>query len=320
MGARADSIDLAKARPAPCYTKVRDAVNAYLSRADISHAELAEQINYGKSSIHTFMQGRYPAGDDSYIRAELWDFMERHPLESKTRAKAQLFETENFRHIQKYFRRATEFGEWVLLYGPPGTQKSFVLDHLICEQHREKRLRAVYVYASHEMRPLAMLKRIGREMGAPIRVSAKERLLNIVVNSFRQREDVPAIVIDEAQHLNVNCLETIRELHDIGGCGVVLAGSHMLYRGFMAPERKGHLEQLLSRIDHRDELPGLRESEVGEIAERELGKKLGEKFLKELVGSCLVDDIFAGTETRSYLSVRRLVKQLAQYKAKREVA
>jgi DNA transposition AAA+ family ATPase len=319
MGARSDSVELAKERPAPSSAKVRDAVNVYVSRADMSRAELADQIGYGLSTLNAFMQGKYKAGDDRYIRAELWEFIDRRPLESKTHAKGQLFETENSRLIQRLFHRAAEYHEWVLLYGPPGTQKTFVLDHLICAQHREKKQRAIYVYASSEMRPLALLKRIGGELGTSIRVQAKERLLNIVVSSFRQREEVPAIVVDEAQHLNVSCLETIRELHDLGGCGVVLAGSHMLYHGFITPERKGHLEQLLSRIDHRDQLPGLQESEVREIAEREFGKKLGDKFVKELIRQCRVQDIFAGKET-SYLSVRRLVKQLAQFKAKKEVA
>jgi DNA transposition AAA+ family ATPase len=195
-----------------------------------------------------------------------------------------------------------------------------VLDHLICQLHREKKQLAGYVYASADMRPLPLLKRIGRALGVPVRAQTKERLVNTIVTSFARMEQVPAIVIDEAQHLDVTCLEIVRELHDLSGCGIVLAGSHMLLQGFMRADRKGHLEQLLSRIDHRDELPGLREDEVRKIAEREWGKKLGEKFIGKLVEQCRVEDIFASKEMRSYLSVRRLVKAIAQYKSEKEEA
>jgi DNA transposition AAA+ family ATPase len=320
MGAHADEIELANSHPAPPTAKVLAAANAYLTRADLSHAEFADQIGYGVSTIHMFLAGRYHARDDKYLRAAVWDYMQRSPLDVQARSKGVLFETENYHHILRYFKRATLNGEWVLLYGPPGTQKSFVLDHLICQLHREKKQLAGYVYASADMRPLPLLKRIGRALGVPVRAQTKERLVNTIVTSFARMEQVPAIVIDEAQHLDVTCLEIVRELHDLSGCGIVLAGSHMLLQGFMRADRKGHLEQLLSRIDHRDELPGLREDEVRKIAEREWGKKLGEKFIGKLVEQCRVEDIFASKEMRSYLSVRRLVKAIAQYKSEKEEA
>ena len=322
MSARMDSRELAERTAAPSSSEVREAAVDYMGRADMTHSEMGQRIGYGKSSVDLWMQGRYPSGTDAYIRAAIWDYMERHRLTPRASAKGRLFETENYRQIRRLFERATEHGELVLLYGPPGTQKSFTLEHLICAQNRDKKQNAVYVYASAQMRPTVLLKRIGRELGVPIGRSLREPVLNNILAALGQCERPPAIVVDEAQHLDVACLETLRELHDRSGCGLVLAGSHNLYLCFTRPERRAHLEQWLSRIDHRDQLPGLQRDELREIAAHELGNghpaKLSEKFVNELAKQCRVEDIFSGENSRSYLSVRRLVKLLAQYKAKKE--
>ncbi|MCL5743187.1 MAG: AAA family ATPase, partial [Acidobacteria bacterium] len=145
---------------------------------------------------------------------------------------------------------------------------------------------------------------------------------------FGRMERPPVVVMDEAQHLDVHCLEILRELHDRSGCGLVLAGSHNLFENFLRGRQQ--LEQWLSRIDHKDPLPGLLEDEVAQIATRELSNgqpaNLSAKKLKEIVAACRVEDIFgrdaAGKRAaREYLSVRRLVKFLAQVKeAKQEHA
>jgi len=316
----------AAASPPPPFRKVHDAARDYLERTDMAASELADRIGYGISTTRTWLQGNYKkvAASDVCIRAAIWEFMERHPLESRDQPKGRLFETENVRHISRVFRRAIEHGEIVLLYGPPGTQKTFALEHLICAQHREKEQLAVYVYGSAGMTALALLKRIGRAAGVRIGRWDRESILRNVIDALVRRDAMPAIVADEAQHLSVECLEILREIHDRCGCGLVLAGSHNLLQLFMRPDRRPHLEQWLSRIDHRDQLPGLQEDEVREIAARELGNgqpaKLSDKFLNTLIEECRVEDIFASSEARSYLSVRRLVKLLAQYKAKKEAA
>jgi len=158
-------------------------------------------------------------------------------------------------------------------------------------------------------------------------VASVERLLSSIFADFRARNRPPAIVVDEAQHLEVPSLEILRELHDRSGCGLVLAGSHNLYENFL--RGRAHLEQWLSRIDHKDPLPGLLADEVREISSRELGngepEKLSEMQLKKIVAACSVEDIFArGGDGKprvvKYLSVRRLVKFLGQVRKSRRAA
>jgi DNA transposition AAA+ family ATPase len=318
---------------APDSETVRAALRKYLGVMDMTTAQFAERIHRGESTINLFVQGRYHkvASDDSLMRNLIWDYLERNPITADVdvlpEGAGRLFHTKNFRIISEYFASACDEGEVCLLYGPPGTQKTFVLSHMIAERHREKKNSAIYVYASVAMAPRALLKRIGRAAGVFVNVASCERLISSILAEFKSRRRAPAIVCDESQHLSIPSLEILRELHDRSGCGLVLAGSHNLYENFL--RGRAHLEQWLSRIDHKDPLPGLLEEEVREISCRELGKsepaKLRESQVKEIVAACSVEDIFArGTDGKpravKYLSVRRLVKFLGQVKKSRKEA
>jgi DNA transposition AAA+ family ATPase len=320
---------------APPAARVREAVQRYLGLTDLTLPALAAAIGIGYSTLRLFLGGDYSrvADSDEMLRRRIWHFLETHPVEPRTRAAGRLFATENYRRIRRYFLRALEHGEVALLYGPPGTQKTFALEHLVADAFREKTGAAYYVYATAQMRAAALLKRIGRAAGAYTHVFGIERLLTILLQAFDAQEKTPAVVVDEAQHLDVHCLEILRELHDRSGCGLVLAGSHNLYENFVRGRQ--HLEQWLSRIDHKDPLPGLQEDEVAQIAARELGcvahsgngqpARLTEAQKKKLVRMCRVEDVFGRDDSgkpcaREYLSVRRLVKSIAQLKEEREAA
>lgn len=329
MMARLDEIDIAARCSPPSTTKVREQLLDYMAQTDMSAQEVAERTGYARSTVHFFVRGDYGrvAANDCHLRAALWEMMERNPVRVSARSQGRLFPTENCRRIQKYFDAAVERGAVCLLFGAPGTQKSFVLQHLVAERNRKKQNDAIYVYASSEMAPLSLLKRIGRQAGCGFKTIFTEGMITRLLAHFAATERPPAIIVDEAQHLHIHTLELLRELHDRSGCGLVLAGSHNLFENFLRD--RGRLEQWFSRIDFKDPLPGLTEDEVYEIAASELGNgqpaKLSEKQLSTLVRACRVDDVFARGEdgkpcAAKYLSARRLVKVLAQHKAKRSAA
>jgi len=316
---------------APDSGTVRAALRNYLGVMDLTAGQFAERIRRGESTIHLFMRGDYGrvAADDSLIRRLIWDYLERNPIAANVgglpQSSGRLFRTKNFRIIAGYLAASCDEGEVCLLYGPPGTQKTFVLSHEIAGRNREKKNPAIYVYASVNMTPRALLKRIGREAGVYVNLASNERIISSILAEFRSRKRPPAIVVDEAQHLSIPALEILRELHDRSGCGLVLAGSHNLYENFL--RGRAQLEQWLSRIDHKDPLPGLLEDEVREISCRELGNgqpaELSEARVKKIVAACNVEDIFArGADGKpqavKYLSVRRLVKFLGQVKKKKQ--
>src|SRR5262249_34929036 len=146
---------------------------------------------------------------------------------------AHLYETKNWSIISAYVSAACERGEVCLLYGPPGTQKTFVLSRLVSDRNRTRKNDAIYVYASQDMRPIALLKRVAQALGVFSQVKTIEGLTTGIVRELLRRETIPAVIVDEAQHLGVDALELLRELHDRTACGLVLAGSHNLFENFL---------------------------------------------------------------------------------------
>lgn len=310
----------------PSTALTEKAIRDYLARSGMSAADFAERIGYSPAAVNAFLQGSYGAraSTDAHLRAAAWEFMRRRPVKVGVRAEGRLFETENVRRIRVYFQAAVERGEICLLYGPPGTQKSFTLEHLIAERHRAGQDDALYVYASVGMTPFGLMRRLMRQAGLHLG-GFKEQVTANFLSWAAGREKPPAVIIDEAQHLSKDALEQARELNDLGGCGLILAGSHNLYEDMLKNRR--WLEQWISRQDHKEPLPGLLESEVREIAARELGSanggqpaRLSEKQLQSFLDASRVDDFFSRNEQgkpepRKYYSVRRLTKVLNQVKA-----
>jgi DNA transposition AAA+ family ATPase len=314
---------------APDAETLRAEVRRYLSITGMSIPQFADELGRGQSTIGIWLTKSYRVKNDDLLRRKIWDFLQRHQIDSAAELhrsqSGHLYETQNWRIIRTYMMAACERGEVCLLYGPPGTQKTFALSRLVADRNRERRNDAIYVYASQGMRSIALLKRIAQGLGVFSQVRAVEALSAAIVRELLRRQKAPAIIVDEAQHLGVEPLEILRELHDRTGCGLVLAGSHRLFENFLRGRQ--HLEQWLSRIDHKDPLPGLLAGEIREIASREMGNghpaELSSEQLKAIFDACAVDDVFSRgedgrTAPRKYFSVRRLVKFLDQVKARTE--
>jgi DNA transposition AAA+ family ATPase len=315
---------------APDSSTVREALKNYMGVMDLTPAQFAERTQRGESTINLFLQDRYRkvGADDLMIRKLIWDYLERNPIAPDGGAlpgcPGRLFRTKNYRIISEYLTSACDEGAVCLLYGPPGTQKTFALSHLIAQRNREGKTPAIYIYASESMTPRALLKRVGQGAGVFVNLQGLDRIMGSILANFKSRDRAPAVVIDEGQHLTIPVLEIARELHDRSGCGLLLAGSHNLYDKLL--RGRARLEQWLSRIDYKDPLPGLLEDEVREISRRELGNgqpaKLNEAQMRSIMAACAIEDIFArGADGKprvaKYLSVRRLVKFLSQVKKSR---
>ena len=109
---------------------------------------------------------------------------------------------------------------------------------------------------------------------------------------------------DEAQHLSIECLETLRELLDQPPhCGLLFAGTHELEEIFTRQALE--LEQWRSRFHAGQALPGISEEEAAEIVHSELGLELSQRKLQKLIAKSRITDLRVGGQ-HSYVSARRL--------------
>lgn len=241
-----------------------------------------------------------------------------------------LLETATFRLLRECLEDALEYGANSIVYGPPSSEKSFVLMKL-AERFRAAGKPVIYAYSAPTTTLTFLYRTIAEAAGIATRSIGRWACRQAVLDDLSKRPTLPVIVLDEAQHLELEALEAVREIHEITswgrpeghGCGIILAGSHGLLQQLMHPQRKGRLEQMLSRFPRRLQLEGMTQKEVLTLAARALGNgkpaNLTEDQQKKFIERCtVVDPFFLGPDAkpapRTYYSSRRLLEYIRQQK------
>lgn len=240
--------------------------------------------------------------------------------------KGGLLQTKSYSILLERLTEAADEGVNAIVYGPPSSEKSYVLEKL-AEQFNAAGRPVVYVYCGPRCTETHLWRGIAEAAGIPVRSSLRWACRHAVLSAMRDRAKLPVIVLDEAQHLEVDALEGVRQLHDLTrredrrGCGIILAGSHRLLQEFLQPQRRPRLEQVLSRFPHCIQLAGMTKDEILSLAAKAFGNGkpavLSEKQQKLLLERCSVEDIYhlgrdGKPAPRTYFSSRRLLEYVRQ--------
>ena len=143
-----------------------------------------------------------------------------------------------------------------------------------------------------------------------ISTGTADRILRNLSFDFRSRKVL--IVFDESQHLDIACLETVRELLDMPPhFGLIFTGSHELEKTFQRLD----MEQWARRIRQGCELPGISEAEAATIIKSELGA-VADRKVEELMKNCYARDLRKGREVK-YISAGMLFDSIAEIRDRR---
>ena len=287
--------------------EAREKVRAYQARTGLSIGQVGRLAGFAHQTMKQFMAACYTYPENSMAR-QVMKALEENPPEVQD-VEGRLYTTHNVRILDRQLQAARE-GALSLIYGSPGTQKSFVFQRRVAEALRRGGLEAPaigYVYASGAMGRKSLAQEIARQF-VVFPDGAAYQIITNVVFALRRRRMRAVLIVDEAQHLGgeVQLLEMLRELVDRAGIGLIVSGHDRLEQIF--DPYRSRLEQFVQRFDHRVRLPGLAEKEVREIAVIELGP-LNERTLKEILKQSEAQD----RQTRTtYYSARYLFKVIAQ--------
>lgn len=300
---------------APDHSEVLERANEFIARRGITVAAFADLVGIGDSTMSQWIQDVYDSvsatpRSTAYIDARVWIYIsKRWPRQEEAPAE-QLLDTQGFRKIRECIEQAVEVGAISLIYGPPSSEKSFAAEQITAQHRGAGRRDLIYISCgATNYSPLSLFKDLAREAEVWMRGSRIRDYVEAIVEEFRSRETLPAIILDEAQSIAPEALETLR----LGiyertkrnrpdgsrrGCGLVILGSHTLYSFFMHPARRFRFEQFLSRISYRIQLEGMTREEVLEIGARALGAngkkaKLTPQIEEWLLKSCRVLDPYA---------------------------
>jgi DNA transposition AAA+ family ATPase len=309
------------------------AVQDYIARTGMDARGFAGRIGFGYSTLRLFLTDKYhniSANDGNIIRA-CESYMATHPIRPSLAVNGELFETANVRLIRSTFAKLLQRPRAFMIYAPPGSQKTFVLQHEVYALNEREiaksdgRVRAYFVRSRQDIRPRDMMKRIAVACGVDSNGNVDRILTNIRLEHAHRR---CLLAIDEAQQLSIPCFEVIRELLDCEPYfSLLFSGSHDLFLKF--EHSSATLEQWNSRIAQKVRLPGCTPEEALAIVEREAGailaqSKKGPELARKLIARATVPDIYVpvanGKPKATYINIRTLCNALddlkTQYAAK----
>jgi type II secretory pathway predicted ATPase ExeA len=303
--------------------EVRGRLLDYMERAGLAEGDFARRIGYSRETLRKFISDQYHvvAGSSKNICRAINECIAAHPLAPSTQPFGEIYETANTRVMRQTFQCLLPRPSAYMLYGPPGSQKSFVLEHLVAEVNHQEMAKAkptsaaFYVYAMAQMTPSQLMKAVAIACGTSS-AGDRMRIARNLSHEFQSRRVL--LVIDEAQQLSMPCFETLRSVLDRPpNFSLLFAGSHDLKQLF--DRFSATLEQWNSRIIEKVKLPGVEEDEAEGIIRREIGEMLkghtaegARKTIRSLIRCATVKDGFE--KNRPYLNIRTLSNALLQLK------
>jgi DNA transposition AAA+ family ATPase len=276
---------------------------AFALRAGLTYGELAEMTGINANSFRVWVAGNYDrhhAVDSNTlnIRAAIKQVMDRFEIENPAVSSTTHHATAEYDKVRKSMWAALEQGTAFLVDGPPGTQKTYTFRRVAEEINKSGKGRAIYIYARVDHPPTAFLVEACIEAGIPNRGTIDQlvRKLRYFLGGKRT-----LLIVDEAQHLPLATLETLRQLIDAPPFfGVVIGGSHDL----SVRLKDWQMEQWRSRLRRSHLLMGLSQAEAERILTAELGR-LDARDLADVVEGASVEAV-RDRKTFRYISARNL--------------
>jgi hypothetical protein len=293
----------------------------YMARTGLNLPDFARRINYSKETLRKFNDDKYHAiaGTHRHLCRAIEDYILANPIEPPQQVFGELYETENARVIHQTIQELLKYPVAYMVYGPPGSQKSFTLEYEIARLNREQMPRnghghrAYYVYATERMKPTQLMKEIALACGSSA-VGDMPRIARNLRYDFRGRRVL--LAVDEAQHLDVSCLEALRVLLDRPpNFSILLAGMHTLLTKF--DRYSAVLGQWNDRLIAKVTLPGLSMEEAQAIAKREM-PDISDRKVEQAISLATRGDAFNGG--KPYINIRALTMTLRRAQIQRQRA
>ena len=220
-------------------SKLRQQLQDYIEENGVSQKALEKPIGYSSSVISQYLEDIYK-GDVKAVETAVEQFLAReNDRRSQSKEKLAFTPTASAKKALALVRSAHLMGVFNALIGDPGLGKTVSL-----EQYQSKYPRKVLFIAAHKgYSARAMIIKLHTLLGGD-GVGSQAYLTEEIIKLIKGGDR--CILIDEADHLNLGCLEIIRHIHDMTECGLILAGTQKLMMNLRGKRKQ--LEQLYSRL------------------------------------------------------------------------
>ena len=243
---------------------VRSKIKSLLNDGAITQSQIARETGLTAPVISPWLKNRY-AGDNQAVEKKLEQWLsskeKKASVSNAFPAAPEWLDTPTGRKILNVMAYAQHAGDISVVYGGAGLGKTCTLEHYASENPQ------VWIAC---MSPAhggvaAALEEIAEVVGLRGFPGRAARLHRELVRKFKGTGGL--LIIDEAQHLNINAIEAIRALHDASGVGLALVGNESVYARLTGGSRTATFAQLFSRIGKRLRLTKPTDEDVYALAD-----------------------------------------------------
>lgn len=224
-------------------------------RFGVSQADIGRQAEVPSSSLSQYLNGTYPNETGrAEIAAKLAKWLKAHDAEQELRRQLPqapaYVALQGSRQISTLLGYARQTGRMVLITGSPGVSKTAT-----ARQFREDNPRTWYTAMDPSTRGVpTMLLEILAAMGVSDAKGTPQALMRLIHQHAVEAKGL--IIIDEAQHLSEQAIESLRALNDrtrAAGApvGIAMLGNETAYTRVGPTGGKAEFAQVSSRFAQR---------------------------------------------------------------------
>jgi DNA transposition AAA+ family ATPase len=227
--------------------EIREAVRCEARNTGMSQSRLAREAGLTYSRLKQWLAGTYPGQTKDIVKKlEYWlkGVAERRAAASygiitETPDWKPTPTAENIKTVLQYAHHMADIG---IVYGGAGLGKTMTA------QRYQEDYQNVWIATMTPsiMSVSACFERVAYAVGIVHIPTSASRVENAIVSRITGSSGL--VIIDEAQHLSVTCLDALRGLYDASGVGLVFMGNENVYTQLTGGSRKAHFAQLFSRI------------------------------------------------------------------------
>lgn len=229
-------------------TDARECVLTIIDAGEATQALICRESGVSSAILSTWLKGKYK-GDNASVEASLRTWIAARQrradmLASLPQAPPWL-STPSAQKVASVLAYAQMAGDIGCVYGGAGMGKTVTL-----AAYAEGNPNVWVVEMNAATAAVASsLEEIADAIGLRGIPSRAARLHREIVKRLRGTGGL--LVIDEAQHLRTNAIESIRAIHDATGVGLVLCGNESVYARLTGGSREASFAQLFSRLGKR---------------------------------------------------------------------
>lgn len=241
---------------------VREAVNNIITNSNYTQAAIARETSIGKARLSQFLSNSY-TGDNGPIISTLAQWVELHSNKQNIMPSAPDFvHTTTAKQVISTLRyaQASRGDGMSVVMGAPGVGKSAAAKY-----YADKMPNCWLIVASPSISGLiGFFYELALELGIENAPRRKDSLCHAIRHRLAGSNGL--IVIDEADHLQLEVIEELRVMQQKVGVGLALVGNPTVYGKMVGDSRKVDLSRLESRIAKRLSIPKVKKSDITSIA------------------------------------------------------